>query len=219
MNHDKFIMSESPMTAKPFLKLLIAGAIMNSATFLTAVEGEPVDGNTSSNDSAPEQAPDPEVHQPVPVVRKFWEEVWNKPYNYDLIDELAAEDFVIHTSQTQITSRPAFKDWVISFQRQIKNLKFTIDDIFVGGDDKVVTRWTCTGLNNGMFGSEPDGRPVVFTGITITQVKNGKMVEKWVERSAWELFRNTFMEETMKKAGAGAATNAKTPQSESAEPF
>ena len=52
---------------------------------------------------------------------------------------------------------------------------------------RVVSRWTLTGFNQGMFGTLPDDRPVQFTGIAIWEVRDGKLAHNWVERSAYEL--------------------------------
>ena len=40
---------------------------------------------------------------------------------------------------------------------------------------RVVSRWTVTGFNRGMFGAPADDRPVQFTGIAIWEVRNGKL--------------------------------------------
>jgi len=53
--------------------------------------------------------------------------------------------------------------------------------------DRVVSRWVCTGLNSGVLGLPPDGRPVSFTGIAIWRVRDGRLAECWVERASWEL--------------------------------
>ncbi len=52
---------------------------------------------------------------------------------------------------------------------------------------RVVSRWTVTGFNAGMFGTSPDSRPVRFTGIAVWEVRDGRLAHNWVERSAYEL--------------------------------
>ena len=142
-----------------------------------------------------------EAKSPVKVVKQFWNEVWNPPYNRELFDTLVNEDFVIHTSGSDVTGREGFRDWVASFQAQVSDLRFKIDDIFLSEDgEKVTTIWTCSGKNTGMFNSEPDRRPVSFTGITVTRVVDGQMVEKWVQRSAWELYRESFADQDAEPA-------------------
>lgn len=112
-------------------------------------------------------------------------EVWNPPYRYDLISEFAAEDFVIHTSGDEIKGPADFRAWVEGFHAKLPEVRFEIEDLFVDGET-VTTRWSCRGKDAGIFGSEGSGEPVKFRGITITKVQDGKMVEKWVERSVFE---------------------------------
>ena len=56
--------------------------------------------------------------------------------------------------------------------------------------DRVVSRWICTGKNNGVLGLPADGRSVSFTGIAIWAIRDDKLARSWVERSAWELYRD-----------------------------
>jgi hypothetical protein len=52
---------------------------------------------------------------------------------------------------------------------------------------RVASRWSVTGGNRGMLGSQPDNRPIEFTGIAIWEVRDGKLAHNWMERSAYEL--------------------------------
>jgi len=47
----------------------------------------------------------------------------------------------------------------------------------------------CSGKNNGIFGLPPDGRQASFYGIAIWTVRDGRLAECWVERSAYELYQ------------------------------
>ncbi|MGJ8723291.1 MAG: redoxin domain-containing protein [Roseibacillus sp.] len=146
--------------------------------------------------SALERLGDPEAAKaPLIVMRQFWEEVWNPPHNLKLIDTLVAKDFQIHTAGTTIKGPKNFKKWVENFQAKVPDVRFQIDDMFLAEDgERVITIWTCSGKNGGMFESKPDRRPIEFTGITITRVVDGQMTEKWVQRSAWELYQSSFQE-------------------------
>jgi predicted ester cyclase len=62
------------------------------------------------------------------------------------------------------------------------DLHFTIEDMFAEGD-KVATRWTIRGTHRGEFmGLPPTGNQVTWSGINITRVVEGKLVEDWVEQ-------------------------------------
>lgn len=126
----------------------------------------------------------------VDTVEKFWTEVWQYPHNLDAIDELVAEDFTITTGGVEIVGREPLKEWVRNFQSKLHYCQFKIVEMFSAANgSRVVTRWHVNGRNNGMMGTEPDQRPVEFTGISVIQIApDGRLLHNWVERSAWETF-------------------------------
>ncbi len=72
--------------------------------------------------------------------------------------------------------REAFKARVKEFQN------FTLEsytenlEVFANpDDDRVVSRWRCTGRNNGILGLPADGRSVSFTGVAIWAIRDGKL--------------------------------------------
>lgn len=59
------------------------------------------------------------------------------------------------------------------------DLRITVEDQIAEGD-KVVTRWTSGGINTGsLFGMPATHKAATITGITITRVVGGKVVETW----------------------------------------
>jgi ketosteroid isomerase-like protein len=116
---------------------------------------------------------------------EFFRRVWAPPHDLSAIDELMTEDYVITTAGTVVRGRDAFKRWVAEFQRRLLDARNETLEVFTSASgDRVVSRWVCTGINNGVFGLPPDGRPVSFTGIAIWSVRDGRLAECWVERSA-----------------------------------
>ena len=100
------------------------------------------------------------------------------------------EDFVITSGGNDVKGREAFKAWVKEFQSFLLEARTESLDIFANpADDRVVSRWVCTGKNNGIFRLPADGRAVSFTGVAIWAVKDGRLARSWVERSAWELYQ------------------------------
>ncbi len=121
---------------------------------------------------------------------EFFSRVWTPPNDLDAIDELMTEDYVITSGGKDITGREAFKSWVKEFQAHLLEARTENLEIFSNpADDRVVSRWTCTGKNNGMLGRPADGRSVSFSGIAIWAVRDGKLARCWVERAAWELYQ------------------------------
>lgn len=130
--------------------------------------------------------------KPIPekLVLDFFERVWHSPHDLDAIDELMTEDYRIITAGKTVNSRAEFKKWVGIFQKQLLDAKTESVDIFYNSKkDKVVSRWDCSGKNNGLFGLEPDNRFISFSGIAIWAVRDNKLSECWVERSAHELYQ------------------------------
>ncbi|MFM0337016.1 ester cyclase [Paraburkholderia fungorum] len=128
----------------------------------------------------------------VELMETFWKEVWQTPNNVDAVDKFVAEEFVLTTGGREIVGREAFKHWVRELQAQIGELKFDIVHTFQSADGKCVSaRFRISGLNNGMMGFPADQRPIEFTGNAIWHVgPQGRFVRNWVERSAFEMFRD-----------------------------
>jgi steroid delta-isomerase-like uncharacterized protein len=115
------------------------------------------------------------------IVRRYWEEVWNKG-NLVVVDELVASDFDGHP----LPSDPDFgrgsagqKQLVGMYRTAFPDVRMAIEDMTAEGD-RVVLRWTARGTNTGeMMGMPATGKPVRVTGIIINRLAAGKMVEGW----------------------------------------
>lgn len=128
---------------------------------------------------------------PENLVLEFFDRVWHNPHELDAIDELMTEDYIITTAGKEVKGRNEFKKWVGEFQKQLLDAKTESVDVFSNEEkNKVVSRWDCSGRNNGLFGLEPDDRFISFSGIAIWTVKDNRLSECWVERSAYELYQN-----------------------------
>lgn len=127
---------------------------------------------------------------PVDKVLHFWNNVWSYPYNLDLIDELMVENFKITNAGVVIQGREQFKQWVAGFLKTINGAKLENLEIFENKDSsRVVSAWRFTGFHNGMFGLEPNGRPIDLTGIAVWEIRDNKLAHNRVERSSWEVYQ------------------------------
>lgn len=125
---------------------------------------------------------------PEKLVHTFFEEVWSPPHNLSRIDELMTEDYVIHSAGKTLSGRDNFKNWVAQFHQLLKDAKTVSQDLFFDEQQsKVVSRWICSGKNNGIFGLPSDDQEISFTGIAIWEIKDERLATCWVERSAWEV--------------------------------
>jgi len=125
---------------------------------------------------------------PEKLVHTFFNEVWSPPHNLSMIDQLMTEDYAIHSAGKTVSGRENFKKWVTQFHQVLKNARTVSQDIFFNEkQSKVVSRWLCSGNNNGIFGLPKDEREISFTGIAIWEIKDERLATCWVERSAWEV--------------------------------
>lgn len=123
------------------------------------------------------------------LAREFLARVLTPPHDLEAIDELMTEDYVITSGGKVIRGRSEFKAWVAEFHRVLPGATNEVLDVFASpAGDRVVSRWICTGTNNGLFGLPPDGRPVSFSGVALWAVRDGRLSECWVERSGLELY-------------------------------
>ena len=127
---------------------------------------------------------------PVDKVLHFWNNVWSYPYNLDLIDELMVEDFMITNGGVEIKGREQFKQWVAGFLKTINEANLENLEIFESKDGtQVVSRWRFTGFHNGMFGLEPNNKPINLTGTAIWEIRDNKLAHNRVERNSWEVYQ------------------------------
>jgi predicted ester cyclase len=124
------------------------------------------------------------------LVKRFWNEVWNPPYSMETFDELVAENFVISTDGRCVEGKEPFRKWLSDFQSKIDQLTTSPKEVLVAeGGLHIITRMVVSGLNKGLFGTNADQSEVKFVAISIMEVRDGKLVYNWVERSAFELFK------------------------------
>lgn len=124
------------------------------------------------------------------LAESFLRRVWSEPHELGAIDELMTEDYVILSGGQEIRGREQFKAWVAGFQSQLTGAHTAIDETFADSKgERVVSRWTCSGRHNGLFGLPPTGDFVSFTGIAIWRIRDGRLASCHVERAALEALR------------------------------
>jgi steroid delta-isomerase-like uncharacterized protein len=115
------------------------------------------------------------------VVRRYIEE-WNKQ-NPAGVEELVAPEWVAHgTPPGSSPDLAGLKQAFPAFFTAFPDLHFVVEDMIAEGD-KVVARVTMRGTHRGDFmGIPPTGKQVSNTGIEISRIEDGKLVETWVNR-------------------------------------
>jgi len=117
------------------------------------------------------------------LVRRFYEEVWNKG-NYEVADEIFAEDYVRHDLRPgNPPPGPAGQKKIATeFRAAFPDLSSTTEMLIAEGD-MVVARWTMEGTNTGSWGGVPaTGKHAKMVGVNIFRVQDGKVVELWNHR-------------------------------------
>ena len=99
------------------------------------------------------------------------EEVWNKGRE-SAIDEMLDENAVVHGIEDIKEKGPvAFKQFFQGFRSQFPEIHVDVQDVVSEGDME-----TCRCL---VDATTAGGQKVQFSGMTVTKIANGKIVEGW----------------------------------------
>jgi steroid delta-isomerase-like uncharacterized protein len=113
------------------------------------------------------------------IVRRVVEEPWSG--DFSAIDELVSPDFVGQdTAEPEPIRGPAgAKANVEKYLAGFSNARVTVDEQIAEGTT-VVTRWTGRGTHDGeIAGIAPTGKEVTVSGLTISRLENGKVVQEF----------------------------------------
>jgi len=98
--------------------------------------------------------------------------------NFAALDAILTPDFVLH-SPDDVRGAAGLAGMVESYRSALPDLELTIDHQFAAGD-YVASRFTIRGTHDGdLMGVPASGRPVEFTGITISRCQYGRIAEEW----------------------------------------
>jgi len=122
----------------------------------------------------------PGVEENKAVIRRYVEDVQNGK-NWDVYDELTAEDFVNHSAPPGVPDdREGQKMYLGAFMAAFPDCRFAIDDMIAEGD-QVVTKKTFTGTHTEeLNGIPPTGKHVTLQFADVMRVRDGKIVEHWL---------------------------------------
>lgn len=118
------------------------------------------------------------IQDNITLTRRLFDELFTK-------NNLKAADEVIATNVKLLDpAAPNFKGGLNEFKEResvfikaFPNKTAKIDDIF-GTEDRVVFRWTCTGVHKGdLQGIAPTNKNFKISGISIYRFNNGKITE------------------------------------------
>jgi serine phosphatase RsbU (regulator of sigma subunit)/predicted ester cyclase len=129
------------------------------------------------------------------LVRKFFEEVWNKG-NVTVVDELLAPDFVDRSLLPgQESSREGYKRSITEFRAAFFFDDLTIENQIAEGD-MVVTKFSTRCIHRGEFlGVPPSGEEATYSTIRIHRIVGGKITDEWSEGNLVEWIMSSFERE------------------------
>ncbi len=111
------------------------------------------------------------------LLGRMWE-MWNKG-NFEAWKQVHADEYVYYSpsNSTKGLSREETIEMGKAFFKSFPDATTSIEELIADGD-KVVTRWILRGTHKGEFsGISATGNKVENSGIMITRIENGKIVE------------------------------------------
>ena len=123
------------------------------------------------------------------LLQRFFQEIYNEG-DLHAADAIVAIDYCNHNpAPGEAPGREGLKAFVAYLRRAFADLHITLEDQIAEGD-KVVTRFTISGCQQGEFaGIPPSGKFAKVTAIGIHRVVNGQIQESWLNWDALGLMR------------------------------
>ena len=111
------------------------------------------------------------------IVRRYIEEIINTG-NVENIEKYISADYVeIHESVKHAIGIEGAKEHIIGVRTTYPDLMVMVEQQ-IAEDDQVATCITASGTHMGSWlGIKPTGKKVVFTGVNINRIVDGKIVE------------------------------------------
>jgi len=107
------------------------------------------------------------------IIERNLHQIWHQQ-DFGVADEIVAEDYVRHLpGGGKVSGREGYKEYVKADMKH--NWRFVMDVVAPGGD-YVTVRYLGSGAD-----PETGKKPLKITAIVIHRLKNGKMVEDWVD--------------------------------------
>ena len=122
--------------------------------------------------------PDPKVD----LIKRWFEEVWNKRRE-SAIDEMMASDCFVHglseDGKSPLFGPAAFKPFYRSFRDAFPDIHITVVDAVCEGE-KVAALCRAKGSHKGdTLGFRATQKPMVFEGMILARIKNNQIAEGW----------------------------------------
>jgi predicted ester cyclase len=121
------------------------------------------------------------------IARKALEQVCARG-DLELAEECYAADFVDHVNALDLYGHDGIRRSTDLYRALFDDLRIRVVDQITEGD-RVVSRWVMTGSNR--------GRAAEMSGITISRMEAGRIVEDWSALDSLELLRQLGLVRTL----------------------
>lgn len=126
------------------------------------------------------------------LIRRWFAEVWNQG-RAEAIHEIFAEDGIAHGLSDDINAPfkgpGGFLPFHGQFREAFPDIEVVVEEQIAEGD-LVATRCSVRGKHAGdSLGFKATNAPVEFTGMTITRIRDGKIVEAWNNFDFMKMYR------------------------------
>src|SRR5688500_18586205 len=119
------------------------------------------------------------------IVRRALEEPWQG--SLKVVDELIASDYIGHdpANPEPLRGPEGVKEFISTYREAFPDARIMVEQQLAEGD-LVATRWSGRGTHEGeLMGIEPTGREVTVSGLTISRLEGGRIVEEFQN---WDTF-------------------------------
>lgn len=121
------------------------------------------------------------VEENVALMQRWFKEVWNEGRVQTIYDLMDKDAIGIGQDQpgVEIHGPRDFEALYNRLHGAFPDIKITVEDAF-GAGDRVVVRWSAAMTHTGdHLGVPATNRKVRVTGITIAQIRDGKIIRGW----------------------------------------
>lgn len=154
------------LTVTKLTHLLIVGVLLTGACLLIEVSTAEVEDTGAAADRA--------------TISRIYEEVFNEG-KLDQVDTLIAAEYIDHNpiGPGGKSGIEGFKQTVRALRFAFPDLRFTVEQMIVNGD-QVVARTTMQGTHkNSFMGIDPTDKQVTVSGFDIYRIADGVVGERW----------------------------------------
>lgn len=142
------------------------------------------------------------------LVRRLYEDCINQN-RPSLLSELIAPEYVGVRGER---GPEGFGTVISALRRGIPDIHFTLHDI-ITDEDRVAVRWTWSGTHRGPFASYlPTGKRLENSAIAIYRVRDGKIVQAWIETDRLGFLQAMGVVDPSLGAGPGAPERSSHPE-------